>query len=206
MMREASKYKKLILDLRGNGGGRVAIEEYLVGHFFDVDVKIGTMIMRRKSEERIARPQRERAFKGELIVLVDSNSASASEVFARVIQLEKRGKIVGDVTAGAVMTSYYFTEAGEKGTSAYYFYGLNVTIADLVMSDGNRLENVGVTPDRLVGPARTAWLEHSDPVLAYAAGLLGSQITPADAGKFRFFKSRFEDDEDDDSSDSPTDN
>jgi C-terminal processing protease CtpA/Prc len=131
-------------------------------------------------------------------VLVDSYSGSASEVFARTIQIEKRGTIVGDTTAGAVMTSYFLPAAGEKGSSAYYVYAVSVTVADLIMSDGNRLEGVGVTPDRRVGPTRDAWLQKTDPVLAYAAQLLGARLSPAEAGKFHFFKSRFEDDKDED--------
>ncbi len=39
MMKEVGVHKKFILDLRGNGGGYVKIEEYLTGHFFDRDVK-----------------------------------------------------------------------------------------------------------------------------------------------------------------------
>lgn len=206
MMTEANKYKKLIIDLRGNRGGYVMTEEYLVGHFFRNDIKIGTTISRKKSEDRIARPQQKHPFYGELIVLVDSNSASAAEVFARVIQLEHRGKIVGDVTAGAVMTSWYIPNAGTKGSSAYYVYAVNVTVADLIMSDGNRLENVGVVPDHLVGPTREALLGHTDPVLAYAASLLNVKLTPQDAGKYHFLKSRFEDDEDETETESGNDN
>src|SRR5205085_968323 len=104
MIAEIGTHKKLILDLRGNGGGYVKTEEYLTGYFFDHDVKIATFMMRNQTRERIAKSQKEKAFKGDLIVLIDSNSASASEVFSRVIQIEKRGKIVGDVSAGAVMT------------------------------------------------------------------------------------------------------
>jgi carboxyl-terminal processing protease len=200
MMTEAAKYPKMILDLRGNGGGSVAIEEDLTGHFCDKEVKIGTTISRKDEEERTAKPQDKHAFKGQLVVLVDSNSASASEIFSRVIQLQKRGTIVGDVTAGAVMTSFRIWSAGEKGTSAYYVFGVSVTVSDVVMSDGNRLENIGVTPDRLVGPTREAWSMRSDPVLAYAADLLGARLSAEDAAKFHFFKSRYEDDEKSDES------
>ncbi len=202
MMKEVEGHQKFILDLRGNGGGYVKTEEYLTGHFFDRDVKIADFIMRNKTKERIAKSQKEKVFKGDLIVLIDSNSASASEVFSRVIQMEKRGKIVGDVSAGAVMTSYFITMAnsrGVEGFETFSFFGMNITIADLIMSDGKRLENVGVIPDYPVGPTGKALFDKSDPILAYAAGLLGAKISGEDAGKFYFLTKKAEDEDEEES-------
>lgn len=205
MMSEASKYKKLILDLRGNGGGYVKIEEYLVGHFFDREIKIADFVIRGRSKPRVAKVQNDRAFKGELIVLIDSDSASASEVFSRVIQLEKRGKIVGDVSAGAVMTSNFITMTNSRGVPGYEtisFFGMNVTVADLIMSDGQRLEKVGVIPDHPVGPTGYALQNGADPVMAFAADLMGVKISAADAGKFKFIGKKAEDDDKEDDGDS----
>ena len=199
MMKEVEGHRKLILDLRGNGGGYVKIEEYLTGHFFDRDVKIADFVMRDKTKERIAKTQKEKVFKGDLIVLIDSNSASASEVFARIIQLEKRGKVVGDVSAGAVMTSNFIRMANSRGVPGSFetvsLFSMNITIADLIMSDGNRLENIGVIPDYPVGPMGKALFDKSDPVLAYSAGLLGTEISEADAGKFYFLTKKAEDED-----------
>ncbi|MEO7673015.1 MAG: S41 family peptidase [Pyrinomonadaceae bacterium] len=209
MMKEAAGSTKIILDLRGNRGGSVKIEEYLVGHFFDREVKIADMVMRKRTDSRIAKPVRDRQFPGEITVLVDSDSASASEVFARVIQLEKRGKVVGDVSAGAVMTSYQISMANRRGPDGFEslsFYGMNVTIADVIMSDGNRLENIGVIPDHAVGPTREALMGRSDPVLAYSAGLMGAKITPADAGKLQFLWKKPESDDEDDDKDGDSGN
>ncbi len=106
MMKQVGGHKKMILDLRGNGGGYLKALAHLTGYFFDRDIKIGDEKLRDKTQELVAKSQKEKVYQGELIVLVDSDSASASEMFSGMIQLEKRGKIVGDVTAGAVMASY----------------------------------------------------------------------------------------------------
>ncbi len=200
MMAEASKHKKLILDLRGNGGGYVKMTEYLTGHFFDRDIKIADFVSRKKTEESRAKAQKGKHFGGELIVLIDSRSASASEVFARLMQLEKRGKVIGDVSAGAVMTSIQPSMAevrGVPGFERFTVFGMNVTVADLIMSDGKRLEKVGVIPDIAVGPSPKAIAEQTDPVLAYAVRSLGGDMDEKQAGALRFLIPKDEDDEED---------
>jgi carboxyl-terminal processing protease len=120
-------------------------------------------------------------FKGKLIVLVDSRSASASEVLSRTIQLEKRGTVIGDKTAGAVMTSRRF--AGEIGMDVRVFYSARITISDLIMSDGQSLERRGVTPDEIRLPTPEDLAAGRDTVLSYAASLFGVKLDPVEAGK-----------------------
>jgi C-terminal processing protease CtpA/Prc len=204
MMAEVGQHGNMILDLRGNGGGYVKIEELLTGYFFEKDIKIADFIMRDKKKERIAKTQKEKTFKGKLIVLIDSNSASASEVFSRVIQLEKRGTIIGDTSAGAVMTSIFVTMEngrGVPGFETFSFFGMSITVADLIMSDGKRLENFGVLPDVGVGPTGFALLNGQDPVLAYAAGKFDAKLTPEQAGKYYFLTKKPEDEEDEENDD-----
>jgi len=192
MMKEATSRNKLILDLRGNSGGYVDTEMHLVGWFFDRDIKVGTEKMRRKTKEAIAKGRRD-PFKGEVMVLIDSETGSASEVFSRVIQLEKRGRVAGDASMGGVMTSLRYGIATETrapsltgGSTPYYLSRLSISVADLIMADGNRLEGRGVIPDVRVTPGQMALYQRTDPVLSYAAELLGSPITAEEAGKFYF--------------------
>src|SRR4029077_8004988 len=91
MMGKARKFKSLILDLRDNSRGYVDNELRLIGYFFDKDLKVGDERTRKEVKPRTAKSQGDKVFKGNLIILVNHNSASASEVVAKTIQLEKRG-------------------------------------------------------------------------------------------------------------------
>ena len=112
--------------------------------------------------------------------MIDSESGSSSEIFARTIQLEKAGTVIGDRSAGAVMRakSYSF----RSGADTVVFYGASITDADLIMTDGKSLEHVGVTPDELLLPTAADLAAKRDPVLTRAAGLVGVKIDPERAG------------------------
>jgi C-terminal processing protease CtpA/Prc len=114
-------------------------------------------------------------------VIVDSQSSSASEIFARLVQLEKRGKEVGDHSAGMVMESLRYKYELESGDRPV-LYGLMITDADIVMTDGKSLAWVGVEPDKMILPTPDDIRSARDPVLAYAASLVGVTLDPEKAG------------------------
>ena len=180
-MSKAKKHQTLILDLRGNGGGWITTITRLLANFFDRDVKVGDTKSRKETKPMIAKSRGEKAFNGKLTILVDSNSGSASEVLARVIQLEKRGTVVGDQTAGAVMTSLRYPE--QVGLDIVVFFTVSVTVADLIMTDGNSLEHRGVIPDQVKLPSPEDLAAKRDVVLAHAASLAGVTLDPVEAGK-----------------------
>ena len=70
---------------------------------------------------------------GKSFVLVESRSASASEILARVVQLERRGTVLGDQSAGAVMESIHHNY--QIGFDTQVFCGASITEADLIMAD-----------------------------------------------------------------------
>lgn len=173
--------KALILDLRGNGGGLEDTMLRLIGHVFDRSITVGELKRRKETKPLIAKTRGKDAFAGKLIVLIDSESGSASELFARVVQLEKRGRVIGDVSAGAVMRSVQHSL--QLGLDVVTFYGVSITDADVIMSDGKSLERAGVTPDEIKLPSPADMAEKRDPVLAYAASLLGVTLSPEKAGQ-----------------------
>jgi C-terminal processing protease CtpA/Prc len=182
----------LVLDLRGNGGGYVDTMEKLAGFIFDHDLTIAELKGRKEMKPQRSKTKGKDAFAGKLVVLIDADSGSASEIFARLVQLEKRGVVVGDVSAGAVMQSMGFPFT--SGANDEVFYGVSVTKADVIMSDGKSLEHVGVTPDELLVPSGADLANQRDPVLARALALTGTNVTPEEAGTyFRFVWKQYQD-------------
>ncbi len=181
MMEKAKGRKFLILDLRGNGGGYETALLKLTSYFFDRDVKIGDLKSRKDLKPLTAKTRGKNVFTGKLIVLVDSESGSASELFARLVQLEKRGTVIGDKTSGSVMQGTYFPH--KSGLDLVFYYGVSVTTADLIMADGKSPERVGVTPDEILIPTQEDLAAERDPVLSRAATLAGLKIEPEKAGK-----------------------
>jgi C-terminal processing protease CtpA/Prc len=180
IMGKAKNFKTLIIDLRGNGGGYVDTLSRLAGYFFDHDVKIADLKGRKEMKPIVAKTRGAGGFKGELIILVDSESASASELFARVVQLGKRGKVIGDRTSGSVMVAKHYDHQSGVGTILYF--GNSITIADMIMADGKSLENTGVVPDVVLIPEGADLAARRDPVLSHAAKLAGTTLEPDKAG------------------------
>jgi len=159
----------LILDLRSNPGGLASAWERLAGHVVDRETRAGTLHLRRRSEPITIRPKGDR-LRGRIIVLVDSRSSSASELFARFVQQEGRGTVVGDRSAGLVVRARV--------------YRLQVGVdIDVVMADGMRLEKSGVTPDEIVLPSGGDLGAGRDPALARALTLAGHPIDAAAAAR-----------------------
>lgn len=177
---KARKHKVLVLDLRGNAGGRSDVLKDMLANLFDHQVIMGTRVTKKGARVEIIKPKRN-PFTDGLIVLIDSGSASAAEIFARVVQLEHRGRVIGDRSAGAVMEARLYDES--VGADLKVFYKVSVTSANLLMSDGTSLEKVGVTPDELILPTQQDLASGRDPVLSRAAQLAGVELDPEAAGQ-----------------------
>ncbi len=153
--------EQLVLDLRGNPGGWVTAATEVLGRFLDPDVgpalledtwpRGGTMVELPIHGDDAPR------FDGQLIVLVDGNTASAAEIVASSLQYYDRATVVGEQTfgKGTVQRVYDFT----SGDS------LRLTVAAWFTPGEDPLQGVGVTP--------AVELDTSLPVDALAPSLAG---------------------------------
>ena len=171
----------VVIDLRGNHGGAVDALLRFVGLFFEQDQVVADVVERRKRHTLVARGAGKAYFAGKVVVLTDAESGSAAELFARSMQLAGRGTVLGDRSAGAVRVSRFFTHL--SGSQIGALYGTSVTVSDVIMPDGGRLERTGVIPDEPILPTGEDLRRKADPVLARALALAGIERTPEQAGR-----------------------
>lgn len=174
VMKRARKHAVLVLDLRGNGGGSIATLTRLTSYFVTEPLTVGDLHTRTGREQFIAKPDKD-PFTGRMLILVDSETASASEIFARLMQLNQRATVYGDQTMGAVMASQYF--------SYDYGVGASITVSDFVLHNGERLEKAGVRPDVFVVPPPQYIGKGVDVVLSFVLGKAGARVSPAAAAR-----------------------
>ena len=106
--------KGIIIDLRGNGGGYMHVALALSDQFLEKDQVIVSMEGRRINEQEVATGKGIYQT-GPVVVMVDENSASASEIFAGAMQDWDRGIIVGRRTfgKGLVQSEYSLPDGGQ---------------------------------------------------------------------------------------------
>jgi carboxyl-terminal processing protease len=175
----ARKQKCLVVDLRGNPGGSIETVESMVGGFVGDKAPIADVKSRLKLPPMVSRKMPSH-YEGKLVVLIDSDSASSSEIFARAMQLSGRGTVLGDHSSGSVMMARHYDASTGSGGSLPF--GSSITIADVIMSDGQSLEKAGVTPDELLLPTAEDLANNRDPVLSRAAAICGVTLDPERAG------------------------
>ncbi len=149
----------IIMDLRGNPGGVGMLATSMASLLVTEKTNLGVMQLRSGHLNFKAFPQPD-GYRGAVVILVDGQSASTSEVLAAGLQESGRAVVVGEPTAGAVLPSL-FKELPNGDLLQYVF-------ADFRTVSGNFLEGRGVTPDIHAAPDREALLSGRDLALEAA--------------------------------------
>jgi carboxyl-terminal processing protease len=149
LVKKVSRAEALILDLRGNPGGDLESLAYFAGFFTPQPLTMADLVGRKGPEPLKTKPQNPN-FTGPVYVLVDSQSASAAEIFARHLQRLTRAAVIGDKTSGRVTAARVFPF--QLGTDEIVPYAVEVTVARVVFPGDEQLEKIGVTPDHVCIP------------------------------------------------------
>jgi carboxyl-terminal processing protease len=171
--------RALIIDVRGNPGGEVEDLQRFAGYLENSEAELFTETRREKTQKITAKPRQPSFSDIPIVVLVDSESASASEILARHLQLSGRAVILGDKTAGGVAAARDFEQ--HTGADPAVFYGVQTTVAKITFPDGKDIEKIGVTPDMMCIPEAADLVAKRDPCYSLAmttlkAKLAGSSI------------------------------
>ncbi len=145
--------KKLMLDLRGNGGGSLEEAVDIVNLFIGKGKTVVELKGKVKSEQQILKTQREPLDKDiPLAVLVNGGSASASEITAGTLQDYDRAVIVGTRTYGKGLvqqTRPLPYDGMLKLTTSKYYIPSGRCIQAIDYSHRNADGSVGRIPDSL---------------------------------------------------------
>ena len=166
--------RALIIDLRGNPGGEIEDLQRVAGYLEKTETELFTVTGRGKTEKVMAKPRKPSFSEVPIVVLVDSESASSSEMLARHLQLSGRAVIIGDKTFGAVAVAQSFRQ--NIGSDAAVFYGAQITVGRVVFPDGKDLEKVGVTPDVICIPEAGDLAAKRDPCRNLAVTTLKAKL------------------------------
>ena len=137
---EAKGIKKLILDMRNNPGGILDASVDVSSKFLSKDSLVVYLQGRDKRDRKdymTTSSEDPRTYP--VVILVNTGSASASEIVAGALQDSKRALIIGTQTfgKGSVQTVFPIDNGG----------GIRLTTAKYYTPKGRSIQNVGITPD-----------------------------------------------------------
>jgi carboxyl-terminal processing protease len=155
----------LVLDLRGNPGGFVTAARSIASQF----LADGTVFWEEDADGNLQETVAETGGAATdpaipLVVLVDGNSASASEIVAGALQDRGRAKLVGTQTFGKGTVQQWTQLEDDAG-------GFRLTVAKWLTPDKTWVHGTGITPDVVVD--ETSAKPGDDPVLERALEELG---------------------------------
>ena len=159
-LKKSGKIKRLVLDLRGNGGGLLDEAVNIVSIFVPSGTKVVSALGRQKQTDAIYYTKEEPTdIVLPLIVLVNSGSASSSEIVAGALQDLDRATIIGTRTFGKGLVQS-IRDVGYnnkiKLTTAKYYTPSGRCVQAIDYSNRNEDGSVGNIPDSLIKSFKTS--------------------------------------------------
>jgi carboxyl-terminal processing protease len=157
----------IILDLRDNPGGVLKAAVAVASQFLEEGIAV-YVIDGEGNEEEWRVEEGGLATKLPLVVLVNSNSASSSEVVAGALQDHMRGIVIGTQTLGKGAVNH-FRELSD-GSAIY------ITSARWYTPNRQQIEGQGITPDEIIEITEDDLARGYDPQLERAIEYIESQL------------------------------
>lgn len=163
--------RAMVLDLRNNPGGFLDSAVNLAGFFLEQGTVVAVERFR-SGEEQTYRASGNEMFKSlPVVVLINQGSASASEILAGALRVDRGVKLVGEKSFGKGTVQ----ELQELHDGSQ----LKITIANWLLPDGQLIEKNGLDPDVVVEFTEKDVEAKKDPQLERALSLLREALAPA---------------------------
>lgn len=130
--------KSLIIDLRNNGGGIVDETLEILDYILDKD-SVMLITANKKGEEEIEKAKKKPTIEMPIVVLVNENTASSSEIFAAALKENNKAKIIGTKTYGKGVIQESITLSDGSG--------IKITTEEYYTPNRNKINKIGITPD-----------------------------------------------------------
>ena len=130
--------KGLVIDLRDNGGGLVAEALKIVDYIVPKD-QTALITVDKDGKEEISKTKEDAIITEPIVLLVNSSSASASEIMAGALKDLKSATIVGTKTYGKGVIQQLLTLSNGAG--------LKITVEEYYTPNKTKINKVGITPD-----------------------------------------------------------
>ena len=162
----STKSDKLLLDLRGNPGGYLDSAVNISSWFLEGGRPVVIEDYGNNSRQRIYRSEGYNIFNDKLkfVILIDSGSASASEIVAGAMQDYKKALLVGETSFGKGSVQEVVKITPDTI--------LKITVAKWLTPKGNSISEKGLTPDYKVVITKKDLENKKDPQLDKAVELL----------------------------------
>lgn len=160
--------KGLILDLRGNTGGLLP-NAVFIANLFIPEGNIVSIVGRDGYKFDINAQALDFKINKPLVILVDGNSASASEILSGALKDYKRAVLLGTKTYGKGMVQKVIPLQNETG--------LNLTIAKYLTPKGTDINKKGIEPDYKVEFTINDLKNQNDVQLATAKNILNNMVS-----------------------------
>ena len=134
---ESQGEKGLIIDLRNNGGGLYDTAVAMLERMLPKGLLVYQEDKNGNKQEDFAK--KDDQFNKPLVILVNENTASASEIFAGAIQDYGKGKIVGTKTFGKGIV--------QSVIPLYDKSAVKLTVAKYYTPKGRNIHGIGIEPD-----------------------------------------------------------
>lgn len=132
------KVTSLIIDLRNNGGGIVEEALEILDYILEKDSTM-MITVNKEGKEEVEKAKKKASINVPIVVLVNQNTASASEIFASALKENNKAQIVGTKTYGKGVIQELLTLSDGSG--------IKITTEEYYTPNKNKINKVGITPD-----------------------------------------------------------